>query len=30
MTSVKRYTDCEQELPFLDTALLARKEMELL
>lgn len=30
MTNVKRYTDCEQELPFLDTALLARKEIELL
>ena len=30
MTSVKRYVDCDKELPFLDTALLAQKEMELL
>ena len=30
MTIVKRYVDCDKELPFLDTALLARKEIELL
>ena len=29
MTSVKRYVGCE-ELPFLDTALLARREIEFL
>ena len=29
MTSVKRYVDCE-ELPFLDTAMLARREIEFL